>query len=280
MNRNNGATGALLSTFFCALMAASQIGCGPGTPDVDSKTALPPPAKRENVVLTNMDKIKAGSFPRSHHVVTMTHYYWLGKYEVTQGEYSSVMGKNPSHFLGDPARPVEKLNFADAVAYCAAITKREIDAGKLLPNYSYRLPTEAEWEYACRAGTTNLFSFGDNAADADQFAWTLENSDATTHPVGQKKPNPWGLYDMHGNVWEWCSDWFEPYPARDLQDPVGPGASKFKVFRGGGWNHAVEYARSANRFMMAPVTGIYFVGFRLALGLNEARDESGSRKPE
>jgi formylglycine-generating enzyme required for sulfatase activity len=279
MNRNNGGACALIAAFFCAFMVAFQIGCSPGTPD-DSRSSATTPAKRENVVLTNMVLIKAGSFPRSHHVVTLTHDYWLGKYEVTQGEYSSVMGKNPSHFPGDPARPVEKLNFADAVAYCAAITRREIDGGRLLPGYSYRLPTEAEWEYACRAGTTNLFSFGDNASDADQFAWTLENSDATTHPVGQKKPNPWGLYDMHGNVWEWCSDWFEPYPAKDLQDPVGPGASKFKVFRGGGWNHAVEYARSANRFMMAPVTGIYFVGFRLALGLNEGRDESITRKPE
>src|SRR5256885_11592941 len=93
---------------------------------------------------------------------------------------------------------------------------------------SYRLPSEAEWEYACRAGTTNLFSFGDTVNEADQYAWTLENSEGTTHPVGKKRPNPWGLYDMHGNVWEWCSDWFADYPATELKDPQGPAGGKFK----------------------------------------------------
>ena len=161
---------------------------------------------------------------------------------------------------------MEKVTFFDATAYCAAVTQRERNAGHLPAGYEYRLPSEAEWEYACRAGTTNLFSFGDDASIADQFAWTAENSEATPHPVGLKRPNPWGLYDMHGNVWEWCLDWFEPYRAGPLTDPAGPPSSKFKVFRGGGWNQEIEYARSANRFMMSPSNGIYFVGFRLALG--------------
>jgi formylglycine-generating enzyme required for sulfatase activity len=216
--------------------------------------------------LTNMVLIKAGSFVRIKHAVTLTHDYWLGKYEVTQGEFSAVMGKNPSHFTGDTNRPVEKLTFFDAEAYCAELSKREQKAGHLPPGYEYRLPSEAEWEYACRAGTTNLFSFGDAATNADQYAWTMENSDGTTHPVGQKRPNSWGLYDMHGNVWEWCSDWFAPYPATELTDPAGPASSKFKVFRGGGWNQAIEFARTRNRFMMSPSNGIHFVGFRLALG--------------
>jgi formylglycine-generating enzyme required for sulfatase activity len=213
--------------------------------------------------------IKAGSFVRQKYPVTLSRDFWLGKYEVTQGEYTSVMGKNPSHFAGETNRPVEKLSYFDAVAYCSAVTKREEVEGRLPSGYSYRLPTEAEWEYACRAGTTNLFSFGDAATEADQYAWTLENSDGTTHPVGQKRPNPWGLYDMHGNVWEWCSDWFVPYPAMDLKDPAGPAGGKFKVFRGGGWNHALEFARSRNRFMMSPSNGIYFVGFRLALSQSQ-----------
>ena len=209
--------------------------------------------------------IKAGSFVRLKHPVALTHDFWLGQYEVTQGEYAAVTGKKPSYFPGDTNRPVERVTYVDALAYCSAVTERERTAGHLSPGYAYRLPSEAEWEYACRAGTTNLYSFGDAATNADQYAWTLENSDATTHPVGLKRPNAWGLYDMHGNVWEWCSDWFADYPATNLVDPVGPTRGKFKVFRGGSWNHAVELARSRNRFMMAPTNGIYFVGFRLAL---------------
>ncbi len=217
------------------------------------------------VPLTNMVLIKAGSFVRIKQPVTITRDYWIGKYEVTQAEYLSVMGRNPSHFQGDSNRPVEKLSHVDAAAYCAAVTASERKAGRLPPGFEYRLPSEAEWEYACRAGTTNLFSFGDDAQAADAFAWTTENAEGTTHPVGQKRPNPWGLHDMHGNVWEWCSDWYGPYAEAPAIDPVGLVTGKFKVFRGGGWNQEVQYARSGNRFMMAPSNGIHFVGFRMAL---------------
>jgi formylglycine-generating enzyme required for sulfatase activity len=181
------------------------------------------------------------------------------------------MGKNPSHFQGDTNRPVEKLSFFDAVGYCQELTKRERQAGHLPPDYEYRLPSEAEWEYACRAGSTNFFSFGESSTNADQYAWILENSDGTTHPVGQKRPNAWGLYDMHGNVWEWCSDWFAPYPPTALTNPLGAASSKFKVFRGGGWNQAIEFARASNRFMMSPSNGIHFVGFRIALSQHFAQ---------
>ena len=218
------------------------------------------------VPLTNMVLIKAGSFMRIKFPVTITHDYWLGRFELTQGEFERVMGKNPSNFPGDTNRPVEKVSHNDAVTFCSRVTKRESEAGHLPAGWEYRLPTEAEWEYACRAGTTNLFSFGDGTTEADQYAWTLENSDSTTHPVGQKRPNPWGLYDMHGNVWEWCNDWFEPYPAANLTDPIGPAQSKYKVFRGGGWNNEIGMARASTRFMMVPANGIHFVGFRLALG--------------
>ena len=238
-----------------------QTGCDRSQPGSGN------PARAADLVpLTNMVLIKAGSFVRQKQLVTLTHDFWLGKYEVTQADYAAVTGKNPSNFQGDPTRPVEKVRYYEALDYCAAITRREAEAGRLSSGFAYRLPTEAEWEYACRAGSTNLFSFGDDASVADKYAWTLENSEAETHPVGLKQPNPWGLYDIHGNVWEWTLDWFAEYPAGDLKDPVGPAQGIYKVFRGGSWNHAVEFARSRNRFMMPPTNGIYFFGFLLALG--------------
>lgn len=217
------------------------------------------------VPLTNMVHIKAGTFLRMKHPVTLTQDFWMSRYEVTQSEFTSLMHVNPSHFLGQADAPVEKVKYYDAVAYSVRLTKRERRLGHLTEGYVYRLPTEAEWEYACRAGTTNLFSFGDSEADAEAYAWTLENSDERTHPVGQKKPNPWGLFDMHGNVWEWCLDWYGDYPENPVTDPIGPAEGKAKVFRGGGWNHEAPFARSANRFTMSPSHGIHFVGFRLVL---------------
>ncbi len=250
------------------LVVLCQGGCDsrPSAPSRDSAGVLPAPSKIQIVPIPNMVPIKAGSFIRSKYSVTISRDFWLGKYEVTQSEYNAVMGKNPSQFKGGTNQPVEKVTYLDATQYCAALSLRERGAGHLPPGFEYRLPSEAEWEYACRANTTNRFSFGDGILDADRYAWTAENSEATTHPVGQKQPNPWGLYDMHGNVWEWCLDWFAEYPAADVVDPVGPRGGKFKLFRGGGWNQDIEFARSANRFMMAPSSGIYFVGFRVAIG--------------
>jgi formylglycine-generating enzyme required for sulfatase activity len=229
------------------------------------------PATPVLVPLTNMVPIRAGSFMRVKFPVTLTRDFWIGRYEVTQGEFLAVMGKNPSHFTGDPARPVEKVSFIDASNYCAVVTQRERVAGRLPADHEYRLPYEAEWEFACRAGSTNLFNFGDDVALADDYAWTGENSDGQTHPVGQKRPNAWGLYDTHGNVWEWCLDWFAPYPAMALVDPVGPATNKFKLFKGGGWDNDAPFARASSRFMMPPVSGIHFVGFRMALAPIPAR---------
>lgn len=220
---------------------------------------------QEVVPLTNMVLIRAGKFIRIKHEVTLTRDFWIGRYEVTQREYELLNGRNPSHFKGDLDRPVEKLSYFDAEAFCAALTEREQRAGRLPVNYEYRLPWEAEWEYACRAGSTQYFSFGNSNLIAADYAWTAENADSQTHPVGQKRPNPWGLHDMHGNVWEWCRDWFEPYPPAAATNPTGPATGKFKVFRGGGWNNEADFARSANRFMMAPSNGIHFVGFRIVL---------------
>ncbi len=258
--RQQASTRGMLGALFSVVGLFFLVGCGP------DQAGEGRPAGPKLVPLTNMVAIRAGTFQRIKFPVTITRDFWIGRCEVTQAEFASVTGRNPSHFGGDSNRPVEKVTFLDASNYCAAITARERKAGRLPEEYEYRLPSEAEWEYACRAGSTNLFAFGNDAAVADEYAWTAENCEATTHPVGQKKANAWGLFDMHGNVWEWVADWFEPYPAMALSDPVGPVTSKYKVFKGGGWNQDVEYARASSRFMMGPASGIHFVGFRVALG--------------
>lgn len=251
------------STLLLAVAAVLLAGC-----ERPAGTSAVAPSQQaiRFVPPTNFVLIKAGGFDRMNRRITLSRDFWVGKFEVTQGEYEALMGQNPSHFTGDPQRPVEKVTHVDATRYCAQLTAREQAAGRLPAGYVYRLPTEAEWEYACRAGSTNYFTFGDDDASADRYAWTQENSDGSSHPVGLKAPNPWGLHDVHGNVWEWCEDWFADFPTNAVIDPVGPSTGKFKVFRGGGWGHEAKFARAANRFMMPPSNGIYFVGFRVALG--------------
>lgn len=254
----------------CALLTLGFLASGCSRENRETPPSGPaqsgPADVMQLVPLTNMILVKAGAFQRGHHTVTLPKDFWLGKYEVTQREYLAVTGVNPSGFTNNLECPVEKVRFTETAAYCAALTARERQAKRLPLNFEYRLPTEAEWEYACRAGSTNFYGFGDDTSLAEQYAWTLENSDGRTHPIGQKRPNAWGFHDMHGNVWEWCSDWFARFPPVNARDPVGPPGGKFKVFRGGGWNNTVEMARAGNRFMMAPTNGIHFVGFRLALG--------------
>lgn len=220
------------------------------------------------IPIANMISVRAGSFLRDGEPVSVSRDYWLGKYEVTQAEFSGLLGRNPSHFKDEPKRPVEKVSFLDATAYCAALTKQEREAGRLPDGFEYRLPTETEWELACRAGSTNRFGFGDAPEDADPFAWTAENSGGTTHPVGLKQPNAWGFHDLHGNVWEWCLDWFTPTPEMASNPQMRRHATPrtFKIFKGGGWNQDAEFAGAANKFMMEPDKGIHFVGFRVALG--------------
>ena len=148
--------------------------------------------------------------------VTISRGFWMGKYQVTQGEYLAVMGINPSYFntnngyAEDLSRPVEQVTWADATNYCGQLTRQERAAGRIATNSVYRLPTESEWEYACRGWTSTRFSHGDDPGytNLTNYAWYRDNSGGTTHPVGQKLANPWGLYDMHGNVWEWCQDLF------------------------------------------------------------------------
>ncbi|MGB2613139.1 MAG: formylglycine-generating enzyme family protein [Phycisphaerae bacterium] len=186
--------------------------------------------------------IPAGKFMmgegEDQHEVTISKPFYMGVTEVTQAQYEAVMGTNPSNFQG-ATNPVEEVSWNDATEFCKKLSEKTRQA--------VRLPTEAEWEYACRAGTKTAFSFGDADTGLGDYAWYGGNSGNTTHPVGQKKPNAWGLYDMHGNVWEWCADWYGDYPKGAATDPQGPASGASRVLRGGSWNCNPSDCRSANR---------------------------------
>ncbi|GHU48587.1 hypothetical protein AGMMS50289_25360 [Betaproteobacteria bacterium] len=183
----------------------------------------------------------------------------LGKYEVTQGEWEAVMGSNPSKFNGR-SNPVEQVSWDDVQTFIQRLNAKE-------GTRKYRLPTEAEWEYAARAGTKSTYSFGDDAGQLGAYAWYHDNSGNQTHPVGQKKPNPWGLYDMHGNVLEWVNDWYdESYYSRSASnDPAGPSSGRLRVLRGGSWLGSAGFLRSAYRINhFTPDNRYGIIGFRLA----------------
>lgn len=217
--------------------------------------------------------------------VTLTKGYWMGKYEVTQREYleaMSGMGENPCYdptTPGDLDLPVRCVTWGMAVAYCQELTEQERTAGRLPTGYVYRLPTEAEWEYACRAGTTTRFSFGDTLGCSDgceycplldSYMWWCGNSGRQTHRVGGKLPNPWGLHDAHGNMAEWCRDWWsESIPGGAVTDPQGPNSGSLRVFRGSvDWaslNNSARLCRSALRFGDGPDYRDHVLGFRAVL---------------
>ena len=199
--------------------------------------------------------------------VTISRGLWMGKYEVTQGEYQALMGRNPSRFTGDTNRPVETVSWHEATNCCAVLTQQERMAGRIATNSVYRLPTEAEWEYACRGWTSTRFSYGDDPGYTNlaNYAWSSDNSGGTTHPVGQKFPNPWGLHDMHGNVWEWCGDWYGDYPGGIAVDPQGPATGLFRVVRGDSWYGFAGTCRSAYRDGGDPAYGSSIIGFRVVL---------------
>jgi formylglycine-generating enzyme required for sulfatase activity len=270
------------------------------------------------------------------HEVKLTQDYYLGEFEVTQAQYEKVMGENPSFFQRNKVKvaeqhppaivltpidfpsdlfgerhpstgrvvkdvdrsnhPVEQVSWEDAVEFCRRLSAlpEEKQAGRV-----YRLPTEAQWEYACRAGSKTAYSFGENSTSLGDYAWFDENrageapsvdemvynaillklsgerrsfgerSSRETHPVGQKKPNAWGLYDMHGNVWEWCSDWYGAYPSGSSTDPTGPQSGSFRVYRGGSWHYNAAGCRSAFRGRGYPSYRDDYRGFRVALNSSE-----------
>jgi len=245
----------------------------------------PPPAKEEkpedtqtpgkagetrtftvNGVSFKMVRIPAGEFmmgspsnepdrdkDETQHRVRISRDFWMGQTEVTQGLWKAVMGSNPSKFsnFGDDC-PVENVSWYDCQDFIRKLNGL-VSGGK------FRLPTEAEWEYACRAGTT-----GPYPGDLDAMAWYEKNSGSRTQRVRQKQPNAWGLYDMHGNVWEWCQDWKGDYPSGSVTDPTGPSSGASRVLRGGCWYYVARYCRSSSRYWLGPSGRDGSLGFRLA----------------
>jgi formylglycine-generating enzyme required for sulfatase activity len=193
----------------------------------------------------------------SVHRVKIKKAFYMGRYEVTQKEWREVMGNNPSHFKGDDL-PVEQVSWNDVQEFIRKLNEKE-------GTDKYRLPSEAEWEYACRAGTTTRYSFGDSESKLGDYAWYDDNSGDETHPVGKKKPNPYGLYDMHGNVWEWVQDeWHSDYDGAPTDGSAWEsGDIANRVFRGGSWNFNAWSCRSANRYCYLPGFWYNYIGFRL-----------------
>ena len=195
----------------------------------------------------------------TQHRVSITKPFYLGVTEVTQEQYQKVMGSNPSKFKG-PQNPVETVSWADAVEFCGKLSAMPAEK---TAGHVYRLPTEAEWEYACRSGTTMAYGFGDDASRLGDYGWFEGNSDSSTHPVGEKKPNAWGLYDMHGSLDEWCQVWHGAYPSGSATDPIGPTSGSYRVLRGGSWLIFAGDCRSAFRFRFAPEFRSNYLGFRV-----------------
>jgi len=201
------------------------------------------------------------------HRVKISKPFHMGKYEVTRAQWKAVMGTNPSFFKGEADCPVETVSWANCQEFCQKLSAR---CGRKV-----RLPTEAEWEYACRAGSKGRYGFGDSDEDLASYAWYGETGGAA-HPVGRKIPNAFGLYDMHGNVWEWCQDWYEaapslgdelePQPARaEETDPTGPSRGKVRVLRGGSWFVSARRCRAAHRFRYGPGGRGSDVGLRVVV---------------
>jgi formylglycine-generating enzyme required for sulfatase activity len=201
------------------------------------------------------------------HQVTLTQGYWLADSTCTQALWQAVMRNNPSHFQDDENNPVERVSWNDAQQFIEKLNG-------LIPNLNARLPTEAQWEYACRAGKTTPFSFGENITP-EQVNYNGNYPYAggktglyrkKTVPVKSLPPNPWVLYEIHGNVWEWCQDWFGDYLAESVVDPIGPSEGASRVLRGGSWSHIGWHTRSARRYRLKPDGRSNEVGFRLSLG--------------
>jgi len=258
----------LITAFMLLATLASLQGCKREAPDDAAKAPDDTPAESKIESGAEMAHIPGGRFimgdqtqiDATPHEVVISSFY-MDKNLVTQEQYEKVMGENPSRWKG-ARNPVEQMRWSDAARYCNARSKSE----GLEPCYNlqtwkcnfqangYRLPTEAEWEYACRAGTATAYSFGNDPSKLKDYGWFEQNSGGKPQPVGQKPPNAWGLYDMHGNVWEWCNDFYQVdyYQQSPKENPSGPKAGDTKVVRGGAWKFSAETCRSGYRYNENP----------------------------
>jgi formylglycine-generating enzyme required for sulfatase activity/outer membrane protein assembly factor BamB len=240
-----------------------MLWCKPGTFMMGSPTSE---------VGRELDHKGIKRWDETQHGVTLTKGFYLGKYEVTQAQWKKVMGTSPYKFTGDD-HPVEEVSWTEAMRFCRELTLTERKAGRLPDGWEYVLPTEAQWEYACRAGTTTVFAFGDSLSSKQaNFDGTQPFGGATAGPflerttnVGSYAANPWGFYDMHGNVWECCADWHSHYPTGSLTDPTGPASGSARVQRGGSWSNTGTDLRSARRHRRPPGDRPNGLGFRLSL---------------
>lgn len=198
--------------------------------------------------------------------VAITHGFWMGKYEITVAQYRNLVGDVPSYIKQanvDDNAPVVSVSWENAVNFCRLLTQSDREGQQVSEGYLYRLPTEAEWEYACRAGTETPFSFGQDGNFLELYGWFEANSGGRPRPVGGRLPNPWGLYDMHGNAQEWCFDHFRPRGGI-IADPVGPLTPEWCALRSGAWDHRTVDCRSAWRHVLASAP-ILEAGFRVVL---------------
>ena len=278
--RAHNAVGLILALLSSALVRPAELrvpsGCAPATgakaaPNgytdrvVHAKSGI-------ELVLVPAGQFLMGAKPGTRGV-TITGPFYMGKTEVTNAQYRKFVeatgyeGKPDT----DPAYDLYLLHWNGKSLMSAGDEFPVVwiswkNAGAFCKWAGLGLPTEAQWEYACRAGTTTEYHFGDNQHDFDEYGWGLTNSDALTHPVGSFKPNAWGLYDMHGNVWEWCADWYvDSYANADTRDPKGPAGGSARVLRGGSWGDGPLDCRAAGRLGFTPVGRCYVLGFRVVV---------------
>jgi len=266
-----------LSTLNSVLYAQSESADEPNVPPANS------PTPKQNLIIPGLGVecvyIKAGKFrmgsaesgpndEKPVHQVKISRGYWMGTCEVTQAQWFALMGTNPSKYKGDEL-PVEMVSWHETVEFCRKLTQRERKASQLPDGYVYRLPTEAEWEYAARGGTKSCNFIYPGSNDPEEVAWHNPGSAEETHPVGTKRPNELGLYDMLGNVWEWCLDWYaaDYYSCSPQADPINSdyGDKTYRVCRGGSWGLYPTHCRSANRGGGTPAGRFYSYGFRVVL---------------